>query len=107
MGDGAQGAQFADACGESGQARGIGDVEDERFDDGPLPGGGQVLGGRGHGRLVPVDEEQPVHLVGEPPRAGQTHPAAGAGDDPDGRHALIPQNRSRLYWATRLTSSTR
>lgn len=113
VGDGPQRAEFRDARREPGEAVTIGDVEDERLGDGSLTGVRQLLGGRAHGRLVPVHQQQRVHHAHEPPRTGQPHPAPGAGHDPHGRHdfsapaSAAHQYCSKLGCAFRLSSSTR
>ena len=118
MDHGPQRAVLADPVGEPGDALAIGDIQGERFDDGAPPVSRELLGGLDHGRLVPVDEQQHIHLMGEATSAVQPHSASGASGDTYGRHeSFLPviapdvadgcaQYCSRCGWTPRVTSST-
>ena len=90
MGQGPQRAEVVDTGRKSLQSVAVGDVEDERLDDGPADRGGQVGGRHGHGRLVPIDQQQRVDHGGELLSAGTTHPAPRTGGDAHRCHRRLP-----------------
>jgi hypothetical protein len=74
VGDRTERPELAHPASESVEPALVGDVEDERLDDGSASRGRQPFGHRRHRRLVSRDQQQSVDPVGEPLSTGQAHP---------------------------------